>query len=140
MSHCKNCYFLQFIKGIPNNGTANLKNISDETSKCSYFSSTGSIVANSKIKIIPIDPGNLVGLLETRSGAIRGPEPFFPLRGNARTKSVNLTMSKHRLPVGDRGSGSDDAQDGAKRRMQNKCDTHHPDFGDEVANSSELRS
>ena len=56
---------------------ANLKKKYDETSKCSYFSSTGSIVANSKIKIIPIGPGNVVGPLETRSGAIRGPYFFF---------------------------------------------------------------
>ena len=65
---------------------ANIKNISDETSKCSHNSSIGSIVANSKIKIIPIDPGNLVGPLETRSGAIRGPDCFSPLRLNTKNE------------------------------------------------------
>ena len=73
----------------------NLKNISDETSKCSHFSSTGSILANFFLEIIIIDMGNTLYLLESRLKVIRGPELFFPLRLNIcseRTSSVRLTI------------------------------------------------
>ena len=71
------CIWDRKVKDVPKI-FANLKNISDETSKSSHFSSIGSIVANSKIKIITIGLGNVVGPLETRSGAIQDPYLFFP--------------------------------------------------------------
>ena len=102
---------------------ANLKNISDETSKCSHFSSTGSILANFFLEIIIIDMGNTLYLLESRLKVIRGPELFSPLRLNIsseRTSSVRLTTcdasqvpQKYlevpralQAPVGSTGQGS----------------------------------
>ena len=56
----------------------NLKNISDETSKCSNFPPTGSIVANFFYKTIAIDPGNTLYLLELDLNQFGIPELFFP--------------------------------------------------------------
>ena len=45
--------------------------------KCSRFASIGSIGAYPDTKSIATDPVNIVGPLETRSGAIGGPELFL---------------------------------------------------------------